>query len=537
MSNSFSAAIANRQVKSLLFLFGAFVLALFFTNWIVEGKLGGWSLEVLGLAAGAIVLSILANWRMGLYLFLAWLILEDFARKFMGNNMLVYFGKDILVAIVYLAFLFARKRRSVAFFRPPFWVPLMLFVWLGVLQIANPNSPSIFYGLLGFKLYFYYIPLMFLGYALICSEDDLRRFLLFNLAIAAVVALLGVIQGAGGAAFLSPRELAPELRPLGQLTRTAPISGARISAPTSVFVSSGRFAWYVILMFILGLGAVSRQLLRPLGRTGKLVLLGVGIIFLAAVMSASRGCIVYCAASVFVMGIGMLWGGPLTERGRIRLRKSLFRSALAIALVFSFMMVFFPEAVSGRLAFYYETMALSSPNSELIYRVRDYPVANFLEVFNYPEWPLGYGTGTGSLGMQYVVRILGAPPPPALMIENGYGTLLLEMGIPGPILWILWTTALVFYGWRVVKRLKRTSLFPVAFSILWFAFLLLFPFTYGGTAPYQNFVYNAYFWLLVGILFRLPTLTAESEARLIPHGQRNASASAPVPLRGLYRAT
>jgi len=49
-------------------------------------------------------------------------------------------------------------------------------------------------------------------------------------------------------------------------------------------------------------------------------------------------------------------------------------------------------------------------------------------------------------------------------------------------------------------------LFPVAFAILWFSFLLLFPFTYGGIQPYQNYIFNAYFWLLVGVLFRLPSL-------------------------------
>jgi hypothetical protein len=37
---------------------------------------------------------------------------------------------------------------------------------------------------------------------------------------------------------------------------------------------------------------------------------------------------------------------------------------------------------------------------------------------------------------------------------------------------------------------------------------LLYPFTYGGLAPYQNYVNNAYLWLLVGVLFRLPDLLA-----------------------------
>ncbi|MGA7027586.1 MAG: hypothetical protein WBY24_02980, partial [Candidatus Acidiferrales bacterium] len=45
-------------------------------------------------------------------------------------------------------------------------------------------------------------------------------------------------------------------------------------------------------------------------------------------------------------------------------------------------------------------------------------------------------------------------------------------------------------------------------SILWYTFLLLYPFTYGGLAPYQNFLDNAYLWLIVGILFKLPQLYA-----------------------------
>ena len=57
-----------------------------------------------------------------------------------------------------------------------------------------------------------------------------------------------------------------------------------------------------------------------------------------------------------------------------------------------------------------------------------------------------------------------------------------------------------------VKSLRGTVLFPVAFGIFWFAALLLMPFTYMGMQPYQNFILNAYLWLLLGVLFRLPKL-------------------------------
>ncbi len=53
--------------------------------------------------------------------------------------------------------------------------------------------------------------------------------------------------------------------------------------------------------------------------------------------------------------------------------------------------------------------------------------------------------------------------------------------------------------------------FPLAFAIFWYAGLLLFPMTFTGMQPYQDFVLNAYLWLLLGILLRLPTLAASPQ--------------------------
>jgi hypothetical protein len=59
-----------------------------------------------------------------------------------------------------------------------------------------------------------------------------------------------------------------------------------------------------------------------------------------------------------------------------------------------------------------------------------------------------------------------------------------------------------------VRRLRGTRVFPIAFAITWYAFFLLYPLTYLGLDSYQNYIANAYLWLLVGILFRLPDLLA-----------------------------
>ncbi len=80
------------------------------------------------------------------------------------------------------------------------------------------------------------------------------------------------------------------------------------------------------------------------------------------------------------------------------------------------------------------------------------------------------------------------------------------MGVGGLALWFLWVSALVWSGWRVVKRLRQTVYFPIGFAIWWYAVVLLVLLMYLGMQAYQNFVNNAFLWLLTGILFRLPKL-------------------------------
>jgi hypothetical protein len=96
-------------------------------------------------------------------------------------------------------------------------------------------------------------------------------------------------------------------------------------------------------------------------------------------------------------------------------------------------------------------------------------------------------------------------------VENGFGTLVVEMGIGGLILWLVMSFSIIFAAWGVVKKLKGSPWFPIAFMIFWYAFLLLLPMTFNGIQPYEDFVLNAFLWLLLGILFRLPTITISEQ--------------------------
>ena len=459
--------------------------------------------------AGCVVaVMTLRNWRTGFYLFFVWMLFEDLFRKYMGNGLALFFGKDVLVVIVYLSLFADIRRGREKRFHPPFLFCLGLFFMLGVLQVFNPNSPHILYGLLGFKTYFFYIPFMFVGYALIRGDEDLRKFLLMNAALCGLISGLGIAQAILGNSFLNPAKLAPELEDLGNLEKATPLSHQLFSLPDSVFVSSGRFDFFLILAFILVLGTGGYFLLANL-RGRKIVFPVIGIIAIATVLSGSRSTFLFVLFSVLALGAGFLWGAPWRQRQAHRMMKALRRSAIVGTLGLASLLLLFPQEAASRLEYYTETLLPSGSSYQLENRTWDYPLQNFMDAFSRPNWVLGNGIGTASLGGQYVAKAIGSPVL-TLAVEEGFGTLIVEMGIIAPLLWIVWTAALLYYSWKVVWPLRQKRFFPIALAIFWFAFLLLYPMTYSGLPSYQNYIDNVYFWLLVGILFRLPELQAST---------------------------
>ena len=94
--------------RGLLLGLGFLVVALIgayeLSGMILSNDVISLSLVLMICIAAAFVLAILRNWRHGVYCLLAWLLFEDFVRKYAGNNMAIYFVKDILTAVVYLSF-------------------------------------------------------------------------------------------------------------------------------------------------------------------------------------------------------------------------------------------------------------------------------------------------------------------------------------------------------------------------------------------------------------------------------------------------
>jgi hypothetical protein len=505
MLNVRAISIRHQTVVSLCVTIFGLLLAWEIGTWIAGGNLIQVAYLAVAAAMAVVGLGILRNWRSGIYTFVIWLVFEDLVRKYLGNNMAIFFAKDVLAVLIYASIYRAIRNRREIGFRPPFLVPISFFFWWAVLEIFNPYSPSPLYGVLGLKIYFFYVPCMFAGYALVRTDQDLRRFLTVVLSVAAVVAGLGIIQAVVGSQFLNPATLAPQIQELAALDKVTPITQQILHLPSSVFVSAGRFSQYLFSSVVLGLGAAGYWLLQG-GRGRWFVFTSLGVIAVGVLFSGSRGALILSVTSTAVMSLAFLWGAPWKNRQVFLILKATRRSVMVMGICLALAVLIVPEETGKRWSFYSETLSPSSSSYELSDRVWYYPIHEFMLAFSASHWIVGNGTGTASLGMQYVSKLLGERPP-QLSVESGYGSLLAEFGIAGPILWLIWATALVISCWRVVLKLRQTRMFPLGFAVFWFAFVILFPETFGSINIYQDYVMNATLWLLVGILYRLPELT------------------------------
>ncbi len=494
-----------RQMGLLIF-FASLLLAWLIAQSVLAGTVVAVLRSLAWIAGLVAVIVAVLRWRLGLLLLMAWLTLEDLPRKYGGNDMQVFVAKYILGLAVYAGFVLDRRRRPHTSWRPAFLWPLLAFFALALVQAFNPRSPSPVYGVLGLTLNFFFVPLALVGYEFARNAEDLRRLLRLLFTMAAVIAAVGIIQASGWRTFLNPPTLAPELQSLGHLARYIPGLRKIILAPPSVFVSQARYMSFVALMLTLLLGALATNAFehRPnRALYGLLALLGAAIY-----VGGSKGTLIYSLLTLLGMSGALLWGMRNRPWLGQRVARMLRRGLVVLFLGLVALAYLFPNLTRLWTSYYYEMLWPDSPHSVLVFRTQEYPLNEWLKALHTPDALWGYGTGVASLGVQYMVRLLGASPPPVDQVENGFGCLLLELGLLGPLLWMLWTVTLLIAGWRRTRWLAATGLYPLGFSILWYSFWLLLPITWGGLNTYQNYVINAYLWLLVGVLFRLPELAA-----------------------------
>lgn len=427
------------------------------------------------LIAGAAAVWAFRNWRRAVQAVMVLLILEGAIRKwiFPGAQDIVYFGKDLLLLGIYAGFL-TRNRPGL---RPPqlqlLFGLLGIGALFGVLEIFNPRLPGLLVGVLGFKAYFFYIPLFWVLPAAFSSDAELARFLRRYGLIAIPVGLLAAAQ------FVSPSSSALNTyaRAATEASDITTFGTSERVRVTSTFAYITGFTSYLFANVALLLALLGAERWRM--RRNLWLFAALGLTMLGMMMSGSRGPIAVLIVLMPIYG----WLAVARERG-----SGATTGRLVVAVVFV-----------GGLAAYFGADAIAewrgraSGTTDAGERILTPFIAPFYVIDR--AGLLGYGIGATH---QMAAAIVPSQHPfywldgPNIEIESG--RVMLELGPIGFLLVYLVRLIMVGYSLQQVFRLRTLFHRSVAVGCLLFFIAQL-----AGSVVFEV-TSGLYYWFFAGLI-------------------------------------
>lgn len=466
------------------------------------------TLLLMGAAASVvIVLWSFSHWRAAVKVALITALVEGAIRKwaFPQGQELVYFLKDVFLFGAYVKFFLAPDLdvRAYRLHITGFGIVLLcLIVGLGAL---NPNIDSPILSVFGLKVYFYYLPLVFMMPYLFRTEQEMTRQLTWFALLALPICLLGVVQWYAGPTSIlnvyAQREAMDGAAAVG--FGFGMDERARITGTFSYLTGHTTFVVFFITLSLVLL-AVRETRWKWLIGGAILPLLGVN-----ALMGGSRASI---AIAIFII-IGMALPA---FTGKIGVGTH-FRAILTAALLLGGLMVsylfyeaFFYMSVRARTAgdTFYER-AIEHPYNAMAYAIEK---AGFF----------GYGLGlthpaTGAL--KGFLQIEG-PKEEAVAVESESGQVWMEVGLFGFIAWYALRFLFIWLCWRCYAEART----PLQKALALAALLLSFPYLIMQVVV--NHTANILLFALYGLAM-LPRLQP-----LVQRHARRPPARAALPVAG-----
>lgn len=135
---------------------------------------------------------------LGLYLGL----LDGYLKLRTGNSFITL-GRDVLIAAIALGALLRLMHSGQRVLVPPLGGLVLSFAAIVLVEMFNPRAPGISAGLAGVRQHLEFVPLFFLGFAVMQTESRLRTFAIVLVGCAAIGGVVSYIQST-----LTPEELA-----------------------------------------------------------------------------------------------------------------------------------------------------------------------------------------------------------------------------------------------------------------------------------------------------------------------------------------
>jgi len=480
-------------------------------------------------ALAAVIFTLLAVWcftnrridhtlaALGLYLGL----LDGYIKLRTGSPAATL-GRDVLVAAIAGGALLRALSTGKRLPLPPLGGLVLAFSAIVIVELFNPEGPGLVAGMGGIRQHLEFVPLFFLGYAVMRRESQVQTFLVILALCAAAGGLISYVQST-----LTPEQLANwgpgySERILG----TGPFEGApRVAYDDDGGTSVRPFG----LGSDLGAGAVAAALalpalialiaLAPPSRRAVLAPLAIGI-GLAVATSGTRAALVMVFISTMAFAIL-----SASSRNAMRVVLGLLFASMIVYGAFQYLG---PDNSTARRA------KSITPDKALttFTQERGGSVQKFGEYAE--DYPLGLGVGSvGPAASRLSGRPIGTQ---ALNTETQWNFLVLEVGIAGFLLFVALNLALMVLALTRIRRVAdaRMRLRLAALAAPLFGLLAA-----GFAGPTSATVPPApYMWFVAGVLSYWLVTAARGQAGSghPPRGERSDRARTALPAAAAGRS-
>jgi hypothetical protein len=425
---------------------------------------------------------ILARWERGLYWLVAYLPFAGAVSLALHLWQPSLLFKDFFFVIpLYIAF-FARiaiHRASLAHFPTSVAFLMLSLALLAILQADNSGVANVMMGIIGIKVWLFYLPLCFVAYAFADSPESIVGLLRLMVALSFIPAAIALLQfglvarfGYHSAMEMSYGESAA---PTTQGFANFQVAQGSFGRIPSTFIFATQFFGYSLAML-----SPSYILSRidPSRRWRHIGTWALAAAALATVISGAREAYIFTPLT-----LGLMF---FFDRGLRGLITALSEVTLLVWLSVTVFVgtTFWPmyDFISSLFGNYASGIALGG-------LVQAIQLA-----------PMGMGTGTNTGAARYAV----SDPSAFIGIENYYAKAIVELGIPGLVVVLGLFVAILFNGLKA----RRTMTLPVSRccsnALLTFAIIILLN-SFKGCQIDLDPV-NVYYWLFAGILLKLPVL-------------------------------
>lgn len=400
--------------------------------------------------------------------------------------------KDFLFVIpAYMGFVSVYLHRRGEAHVPGFPIGLaVLFAGIVALQVANPALPNVATGLTGLKVWIFYLPMVYLGYHLVRSIEDLKRLFRLLCLVSIPTLILGIAEGIlvntghastvygwyGDAAGAVTQDF-------GDFGVQGSSSIRRVS---STFSFVAQYYYFTILML-----AVSFAHWRAFAHKRSDRLLGAAVFALAAVasmLSGARGAIVAVPALALVM---------LILDGR-RIPGSWFGLPVVIVAGLAAAASVFGTNLSGLV-----TQVLDHG----LFEVSLNTVEGFQNAIGHTFF--GLGTGVDTRAARYVLPAFDPYELVGGRVEESWWVkAFLELGAIGLAVLVAFMATLATRALAARRRLADPALRSVAAAVVALVLFTIVTSFKGSVLDVDPL--NVMLWLLLGVLLKLPALDSSA---------------------------